>query len=561
MKKILIVFIFSIVSLSIFSQSNANCFRIYLADKNNSPYSINNPSAYLSERAIHKRERFHIALTTEDLPVNSSYILQIKNVSDSIQILSQSKWANTITIYCPDTNYLATIRLFPFVTSVLPVANYALSFGEPFRDAAMPENQPSSMLQVLDSTIAFDYGYAFSQIAIHNGQYLHSNGFQGDSMLIAVLDAGFNNFDSISYFQPLYANGQIWGTRDLIPGVNNVYEGHYHGTSVTSIMATDYEGIIVGTAPRANYYLIRPENPWSEELIEEDFWAQAAEIADSIGADVINSSLGYTEFFDFPEAVRSYAQSDGISSIASLAATKAGEKGIIVCASAGNEAANVWHYIGRPADAINILAVGAVDADSLYAPFSSVGPSYDGRVKPDITSLGWNTFVVYMQDYLDYGSGTSFSSPVIAGLAACLWQALPQKSASDIMQIIRESGHLYNNPDIYMGYGIPDFYQAYLDNPDTIPVIDTNSINQPVLKDDKIVVFPNPCQGIFKIINTDFGIEILELYDVSGRMVKQIYPSNELIYTVNIEELISGIYFGKAKTKNGYRHFKIIKKS
>ena len=560
MKKISIIFWLVIFSLSIFSQSNANCFRIYLTDKNNSPYSIGNPSDFLSERAIHKRERFNITITTEDLPVNSSYILQIKNLSDSIQVLSQSKWANTVTIYCPDTTYLPAIRNLSFVSSVLPVANYGLFSGQPFRLTAVPENHSSSILQVLDSTIAFDYGNAYNQIAIHNGQYLHSNGFQGDSMLIAVLDAGFNNFDSISYFQPLYANGQIWGTRDLIPGMNNVYEGHYHGTCVTSIMATEYEGNIVGTAPHANYFLIRSENPWSEEPIEEDFWAQAAEIADSIGADVINSSLGYTDFVDFPEAVWTYAQSDGISSIASLAATKAGEKGIIVCASAGNEAENAWHYIGRPADAINILAVGAVDADSLYAPFSSVGPSYDGRIKPDITSLGWNTFVVFSQDYLDFGSGTSFASPVIAGLSACLWQALPQKSASDIMQIIRESGHLHNNPDEYMGYGIPDFYQAYLDNQDTIPVIDTNSINQYTMKDFNIIVFPNPCRETFKISNYTLEIESIELFDISGRMVKQIYPSNEYFITVNVDGLKSGIYFGKVKMKNGNGHFKIIKK-
>ena len=560
MKKISITFLFVIFSLSIFSQSNANCFRIYLSDKNNSPYSIDNPSDFLSERAIHKRERFNINITTEDIPVNNSYILQIKSLSDSIQILSQSKWANTVVIYCPDTTYLSTIRNCPFVSSILPVANYGLSSGQPFRLTEVPENYPSSMLQILDSTIAFDYGNAYNQIAIHNGQYLHSNGFQGDSMLIVVFDAGFDNFDSISYFQPLYANGQIWGTHDLIPGVNNVYEGHYHGTCVTSIMATEYEGNIVGTAPHANYFLIRSENPWSEEPIEEDFWAQAAEIADSMGADVINSSLIYTDFIDFPEAVWTYAQSDGTSSIASLAASKAVEKGIIVCTSAGNDAERVWHYIGRPADAINILAVGAVNADSLYAPFSSVGPSYDGRVKPDITSLGWNTFMVFSQDYLDIGSGTSFSSPVIAGLSACLWQALPQKNASEIMQIIRESGHLYNNPNVSMGYGIPDFYQAYLDNQDTLPMPDTNKINRYTMQDVNIVVFPNPCREIFKIPNYTFEIESIELFDVNGRMVKQIYPSNKSLITVNIESLKSGIYFGKVKIKNRNGYFKIIKK-
>ena len=228
-------------------------------------------------------------------------------------------------------------------------------------------------------------------------------------------------------------------------------------------MVTTWPDSLIGTAPEADYFFIRSEDAVTETPMEEDFWMMAVEIADSLGADVINSSLGYTTFDDSVRFVSTYADCDG-NSLISQVATKAVEKGIIVCVSAGNSGDKPWHFVGRPADARNVLTVGAIDVDAQLAPFSSVGPSFDGRIKPDVVSVGWNTFVVTEYEITAQGSGTSFSSPLMAGLTACLWQSLPNKSAAEIIQIIRESSHSYDDPNNYIGYGIPDIYQAYLSN-------------------------------------------------------------------------------------------------
>ena len=425
------------------------CYRIYLSDKNNSPYSIDNPSASLSARALAKRARFNTPITEQDLPVNPQYLQQIKALDNDIRVLCVSKWMNTTTIYCPDSTKLSQIASLAFVTDILPVANYDLTidYGTP---AANEIIEPLVPNQSKDTVIPFDYGYGYPQIALHNGHLLHNEGFRGDSMLIVVFDAGWTGLDTNAFFQSLFENGQIWGSIDLIPWRHYVYDGHYHGTIVTSTMAVQSEGVLVGTAPNANYFFIRSECPDSEQLIEEDFWAQAAEIADSLGADVINSSLGYTTFVDFPQGNFTYQDVDGVTSIASRAATILGQKGVVVCVSAGNTGDYTENHIGHPADAFDILCVGAT-SDSVILIFSSHGPTYDGRVKPDVVAEGNDVYCYraappdyhYASYRLTLAGGTSLANPIIAGLSACLWQALPCYTSSQIMQIIRESGHLY----------------------------------------------------------------------------------------------------------------------
>ncbi len=313
----------------------------------------------------------------------------------------------------------------------------------------------------------------------------------------------------------------------------------------------------MGTAPNADYFLIRTENPWSEEPIEEDFWAAGAEFADSIGADVINSSLGYTVFDNDSLFATDYTTCDGQTGIASRAATLAAERGIIVCVSAGNEGMSEWHHIGRPADAFNVLAIGAVDKDSLYAPFSSVGPSYDGRVKPDIASVGWNTVVMTPGDSIIEGNGTSFSSPVIAGLSACLWQALPQKNATEIMQIIRESAHQILQPDTLMGFGIPDFYQAFLQYYEP----DTNAITTFCKPSNAFLVYPNPCQSTVTVKSTFNTIQNVAVYDLSGKCLPQlpiINHGNSAI--INLHSVQCGMYLVEIVDNSGEKEiFKLLK--
>ena len=526
------------------------CYRIYLSDKNNTPYSIDNPSAYLSARALAKRARFNIPITEQDLPVNPQYLQQIRVLDNDIQVLCVSKWMNTVTIYCPDSTKLAQISSLPFVTDILPVANYDLSIDYE-TPAANETIEPLVPNQSKDTVIPFDYGYGYPQIALHNGHLLHNAGFRGDSMLIVVFDAGWNSLDTNAFFQTLFDNGQVWGTRDLIPWRNNVYNGHSHGTIVTSTMAVRSEGVLVGTAPNANYFFIRSECPDSEQLIEEDFWAQAAEIADSLGADVINSSLGYTTFVDFPQGNFTYQDVDGVTSIASRAATILGQKGVVVCISAGNDGANDWHYIGHPGDAFDVLTVGAADVEGNIAPFSSRGPTYDGRVKPDITSVGVNTVCIWPDYGLGTANGTSLAGPVAAGLCACLWQALPTKSSTELMQIIRESGSCYNNPNDSLGYGIPDFFAAYqLHAHDGVAQYTVPTVN----------VFPNPCTDLVTIPNRELNIQRVELYSIDGRLVLSQQPEQDYFITIHVNNLPSGFYTGRILTTDHQtKTFKVLK--
>lgn len=532
-----------------------NCYRLYLTDKNNSPYSESAPQEYLSQRAIEKRQRFQIAITEEDLPVNPHYLRSIENISSDIRILARTKWFNTVTIYCPDTSFIAQINALPFVISDKTMPVGALDIVSKGADKLQVEQQEISSppLDQKNDNV-YDYGYGYGQIAIHNGHLLHNEGFAGKDMLIAVFDAGWRGFDTLSVFRSLYENGQILGTIDLIPDINNVYTDHAHGTYVVSTMASHVEGRMVGTAPEADYFFIRSEHPLTEQLIEEDFWAYAAEIADSLGADVINSSLGYTTF-TFPSSGWSYEQCDGISSIASLAATKAGEKGVIPCISAGNEGNDSFYYIGRPADAFNVLTVGGIDVFGEPASFTSHGPSYDGRIKPDITGVGYEAVAYRDNGLLAYVNGTSFSSPIIAGLTACLWQSLPQKTASQLMEIIRQSAHLAHNPDNLFGYGIPDFHKAYLDYvDDATDKFSYNSTNQ------TLSIFPNPCTTKFGIMTNGFPISEILLFDLSGKLVKQIKVNQETNPIIDISSLGQGFYIGKALGKEGEeKAFKVVR--
>ncbi len=557
MKKHILVVLFAGLCALLTAQPTPNCYRLYLADKNNNPYSIDSPSAFLSERALAKRARFSIAITEQDLPITPQYKQQIQNVDASIRLLAESKWMNTVTIYCPDSTRLPQILAFPFVDSLIAVASYdtAMMASALGPEVEIPYQEPVVINH--DTIIPYDYGAGYQQIAIHNGHLLHNEGFRGEGMLIAVFDAGWNGVDEITVFQPLFDDGRLLGTRDLIPFRNNVFNGHSHGTLVTSTMCLLREGELVGTAPEASFFFIRSEEPASEQLIEEDFWAYAAEIADSIGADVINSSLGYCGFPDFPQAEMTYAQVDGVSSIASQAATILGQKGVVVCVSAGNEGNNEWYHIGHPADAFDILSVAAVGIDSVVAGFSSRGPSYDGRIKPDIASVGVNTSCVY--PYFDpeigylhnYGeaNGTSLAGPVAAGLCACLWQSLPNATSQQIMQFVRENGSCASNPNNEIGYGIPDFYAAY-----------ASHTAVPAYRPVAMEVWPNPCTDQIFISNARLDIASVQLYSTNGHKVLQLAHPDSWQLRIPMQNLPAGLYLGTVTLINGEtQYFKVVK--
>lgn len=307
-----------------------------------------------------------------------------------------------------------------------------------------------------------------------NLNLLHQLGYSGQGMTIAVIDAGFFRANDPNVFP----QEQIIGVYDLLEGDSlatdtfGMFENpnNIHGTCVLSTMLyRDTTEGFIGTAPDASYILIRSEDYSSEYKGEVDRLARAFYLADSLGVDIITCSLGYFHFDDTTTNY-SYADMDGTSP-AAQAALEVARKGHLVCVSAGNEGNKEWKYITTPADADSILTVGAFDTYGLPASFSSYGPTYDHRVKPEVSSLGAPTMVynpAVMNDtgtsyigQLRASNGTSFSCPQIAGMAACLWQAMPQLTAMELRQLIIESSTLYPYSDARMGYGEPDAWFAY----------------------------------------------------------------------------------------------------
>jgi hypothetical protein len=572
MRKIFITIILLNIFAVGFSQNFTFKYRVSFKDKNNSIYSISNPSAFLTNKAIARRTNQGISINELDIPVNSWYIDSLINKGASI--INQSRWFNSVIISMTDTSALQQIRGFSFVKDVEQV----IAFNKKKKDKSETNNSSTKSNNDIfkpfisgerivenkndisystNSAKNLDYGFAFYQIDMLQGIALHNQGFMGQGMTIAVLDAGFWQVNTISAFDSLWNNGQILGTRDFVQPGNNVFNESTHGMMVLSTMGANLPGQIVGTAPKASYWLIRTEDANSENIIEEDNWVAGAEFADSIGADIINSSLGYT-VFDAPFMNHSYNDMNGKTARASLGAAIAARKGIIVVNSAGNSGSTPWQYIGAPADADSILAVGAVDINGNYAVFSSVGPSYDKRVKPDVAALGQNAVVANASGPL-MGSGTSFASPILCGMVACLWQAFPSKNNQEIIDAVKRSSSQYYNPDSLLGYGIPNFpIAAILLSGNNIPNFDTENL---------FTVFPNPYDNDLYIAynSVDTQRVTLEMYELTGKKILSIseiprYTGYNSITLNNLSELKSGIYIIRLTSGAKTSIKKVIKK-
>ena len=431
--------------------STAYSFWASFADKNDSPYSIDEPSAYLSERAVERRARLGIPVTEQDFPPNPSYLQSIREQGGNIH--HYSRWLNAATFYAP-SSIAEQVAELPFVDTVWMAGPYRPPFeAREYRaemDSLKAKRQPEKT-----------YGYGQKQIAMLNGDSLHRLGFRGEGVLVGVLDGGFIGVDKSPFFDSLRAGGRILSSVDIIDGDTLAWESSTHGTKVLSTMGANVEGVLVGTAPDASYVCIKTEDTRGEHRIEECHWVAGIEYADSMGVDVVNSSLGYTTFDD-PSMNYDSSSLNGKLSVASLAADIAAEKGILVVTSAGNAGGSPWRLIGIPADAANALSIGATDLNGELAGFSSVGPSSDGRIKPDVVAPGAWVFTADAFMYrVVFASGTSFASPITAGLVACLRQAFPEKSVKAICDAVRMSGSQASQPDSEQGYGLPDFAKAY----------------------------------------------------------------------------------------------------
>ena len=441
---LLLLLLFPIRGLQTLRADNFR-FRVYLKDKG---WRNETPKGFLSPAAVQRRERYGIPVDETDYPIAPSRLDELRNCGTNV--VTVGKWFGTVVVECADSSVVSSIEMLPFVEEVRLV----------WKGDSLPEprSRPVDTLLIRPATepaAGSAYGFAEPQLAMLNGIALHEKGFRGKGMTIAVIDAGFRNVDRMEAFRRM----DLAGSFNMVSPAESVFLDDDHGIKVLSCMAADLPGITVGAAPEASYWLIKSEDAYSEYPIEEDFWLAAAELADSAGVDVISSSLGYS-FFDDEQLNYSAEMLNGRSTLISMAAEKAAEKGMLVFVSSGNEAGSDWGAISFPADAHNVITVGGITVSKKRSSFSAWGLTTDGRIKPDVVALGTNAAVINAAGDLSFSSGTSFATPIVAGLGACLWQALPHLTNTEIARLILQHSSQFSQPDSTTGYGLPDFGKA-----------------------------------------------------------------------------------------------------
>lgn len=526
----------------LWAQDLSNTYWVKLKDKKGTPYQISRPQDFLTERAIVRRIKQHIAVDETDLPVSPVYLDSLKQLG--LEIVHSSKWLNGATVRTADNSLIRRIAALGFVESV--------ELSKPGNTLKSARNKFKEENKV-DYTSAH-YGKAYNQLKQLNGQHLHNRGFRGKGIHIAVLDAGFWHVDQIAAFDSLRNSGRILDTRDFVDPGSDFYQQDTHGMSVLSTMGGNIPGLLVGTAPDASFYLFRSEDALSEYIIEEDNWVAAAELADSVGADVINSSLGYTQFED-PTMNHTYADMNGRTTRVTQGANMAFKKGILVFASAGNEGNNDWRHIGAPSDGENVLSIAAVDTLGNRVSFSSVGPAYGGAVKPNVAAVGRLTFLVNSSGEPGPLTGTSFSSPVMAGMGACLLQANPHATVKQVKQAIEQSSSQYLTPDSLIGYGIPDFQKADV----ILKSLDTEYPGT----GSKLRMWPNPFTDYVFIRNfepTLSGNYYVQIYNMQGiRLWQAEFKAEEITLLKNLATLPDGLLILRIRYAEKEEQYKLIK--
>ncbi|MCF0057353.1 S8 family peptidase [Dyadobacter sp. CY356] len=553
--KLLLLTSFIVFFLSDFTLAQTNPrYLILFKDKANSPYSISRPTEFLSARAVARRTNQNIAITEHDFPVNPAYVTAIKQTG--AMVIYSSRWFNASLVEA-SASQLAAIKNLAFYKGIEqnhPLANLTSPSAGLSRTAKFSE--------VKTTTEDLNYGLMQQQLALIGVDKLHQEGFHGENMLIAVLDAGFNRADELNYMKPVFDENRIIDTHDFVSRESNVYDDDSHGINALSTIAAYQPGSMIGAAFKASFALYRTENVFIESPYEEVTWLLGAERADSVGVDVLSSSLGYTTFddeFNSPEYNYTYEDMDGKTTIISRAARYATRKGILVVNSAGNEGNKAWHYIGAPADVDSVVSVGATTLDRSYAAFSSVGPNAIGQLKPDVSAVGSGAVVGNSTGTgsATTSSGTSFSAPQIAGLATILWQAFPKLTAQQIIAALKKSGHQTANPDNLLGYGVPNgaLAEAIIKNDFVLLGTEPDILNE-------IILSPNPVQ---QDLTLTFPVSLigkkstLSLISQSGQTIW--YNQQVLNSTISLptNSLSAGLYLIKVDVSNRSRTLKFVK--
>tara|TARA_R110002096_G_scaffold94109_4_gene211964 strand:+ start:8178 stop:9800 length:1623 start_codon:yes stop_codon:yes gene_type:complete len=540
MKKLFSLLAF-LISLQLFAQEDA---WVFLKNKPNSAAYFASPLTMLSQRALDRRTKQNIAIDSIDVPIDVRHYSLVKNTF-GITVLAKSKWLNAIHVQGTQVDIKNLKTTYTFVDKI-EFANKTLNTKGV---SSKKSTQRTKRNKFEKTTTNFNYGNAANQISMLKGDFLHQIGYTGTGMQIAVIDAGFPNVNTLAAFQRLRDNNQILGGYNFADRTTNFYTRDSHGTNVLSTIAGYIDGQFVGTAPDAKFYLFISEIAETETVLEETLWVEAAERADSLGVDVINTSLGYTTF-DNAAYNYTYNDMDGKTTFITRGAEIGVSRGMILVNAAGNEGNDDWKYMGAPADAASIFTVGAVNATGNIAAFSSFGPTSDGRIKPDVLAQGQNVYVInHISGTAVTSNGTSFSSPIMAGIVACFWQAFPDLTNLQIMQRIRESADKYNNPTAQEGYGIPNFENAY----SILGVEDQNFLNV-------TTVYPNPVNNNFTIQTSLQSLENtqIQIFNVIG---KKVFEKIGLrTKKVNVSQLHSGIYILKITNGNQQKTIKLIKK-
>lgn len=550
------IFVFVLLINSFFCYSQQAYYFISFKDKD-STLLKSDPRLFLSEKSLARRIKYNLPLlSVSDLPLKNNYLYKLD--SSGIAIKTKSKWLNGVIVFCEKSN-LQTLKNFDFVNDVK-----FIGYNTEEQNQSKEKIDLEEKLILLESKFGIDkttsneistnknkfsdeYGAASKQIKMLKLDELHKKNFTGKDIAIAVIDAGFKNLNKNKYFNDL----KITSSYDFYSNNENVFDGDEHGTAVISCMAVNFKNNFIGSAPDANYLLYRSETSSSEYPVEEYFWTCAAEMADSAGADIINTSLGYSKF-DESNLGHNYKELNGNTTVISKAVNTAVSKGILVFVSAGNEGDNFWRNLTTPGDADSAITIAACDEEFEYTSFSSVGPTSNKKQKPDLAALGLNVKIISATGKIIDGKGTSYSCPIIAGAAACLLQANLNASPSQIKMALQMSATNYSNPDKFLGYGVPDLFLA-------------DKLLKKYLNDTLLdVQIINNKMHLTFYINTPQKVEISfaspienEFWNTKEKIKKSSFVRIQIKHYKKIKQ---GVFVVKLKTNSGINYFQFEKK-
>jgi serine protease AprX len=521
-------------------------FRISFTDKAGSP-SLSNPLVFLSQRSLNRRTAQGLTLNTTDQPVSPLYIDTVLTVTQG-KMHVVSKWLNTCVILLTDSTKILLIQNKPYISNIQYVGYYPTGLHN------KPGNGENGIgpepVKKTTGTPAY-YGPAWDQTNMVHGDCLHDKGFMGQGKIIAVLDDGFLYVNSNPGFDSLYKSGRIVDKYNFVKADTQVYNSYAHGTEVLSTMAGYVPNAYVGAAPKAMYALYITEDQGTEQPVEMDNMVAGFERADSLGADVVSSSLGYDVFFSpVPYSIPN-GEFDGKTTPAARGANFAVEKGMLLVITMGNEGSG---GILTPGDADSVITVGSVDISKNPAGSSGWGPNAASIVKPDICMLGQPGYG-FMGTFTPVPlSGTSIATPQAAGFAACLWQSSPSKNVTEIKSAILKSADHYSNPVLpQLGYGVPDFCAAFT-------MLDINDPDQTA----NISVYPNPLNSLLniRVVNSHGGNLQVILTDITGKIVYSyitILDSGFNELKLPLPGMASGLYLARIRTNNETRTYKLIR--